>query len=64
MKIFFYANAFIACLIMTLNTLSAFLGAPGSSEKGTQQLTLMIVCLSAIWIHDAVVKQQKRGDRR
>lgn len=56
MKIFLYVNVVIASLIMTLNMLGAIFGHAGSGERGTQQLTLIVICLSAIWIHDAIVK--------
>ena len=55
MKIFLYANVVIAVLIMTLNAVAAMFGHAGSGERGTQQLTLIVICLSAIWIHDAIV---------
>lgn len=60
MKILLYVNAAAAGLIMTLNFLSAMFGHEGSAQLGTQQLTLMTICLSAIWIHDAVVTQKAK----
>lgn len=64
MKIFLYIQAAISSLIVILHGIAQLLGSPQSSEHQLHAYTVVIICLSAIWIHDAVVTQKTQGDRK
>jgi len=64
MKIFLYIQAAISVLIVTLHGVAQLLGSPKSSEHLLHAYTVVIICLSAIWIHGAVVTQKTQGERK
>ena len=64
MKIFLYIQAAISVLIVILHDVAKLLGSTQGGEYSLHAYTVSIICLSAIWIHDAVVTQKTQGERK
>lgn len=61
MKIFLYIQAATSCLMAIVHGIAKLLGSNLGNEHFLHPYTVMIVCMSAIWIHDAVVAQKAKS---